>query len=84
MAKVNRGWNPSKWLHDVADNTSDPLKKAKYHNTASKWPTWRDDDAMLLNSEEGGVAPRKNPEKTARRTKVTVDQLLNRRTRKTR
>lgn len=85
MAKKNNGWNPSEWLHEQAKKTKDPMKKAKYHNTASKWPTWHDDDALHFDDEENGEGNKRiKGLQNARKARKSIDQLLNYRTKKVR
>ena len=82
MAKKNNGWNPRAWLHSQASKVSDPMTKATYHNTAEKWPTWHDDDAIGLNDTENGISHGFKKDAPARKARKSIDQLLNYRTKR--
>ena len=82
MPKRVSGWNPRQWLHEQGNLKRDPMEKAKYHNTAEKWPTWYDDDAIGLNDTENGISHGFKRDAPARKARKSIDQLLNYRTKR--
>ena len=79
MAIRQSGWNPKKTVTDIEKKVlNSPQKIENAENYLRKWPTWIDNNAKRLNDTENmtGIAPIK------KKRNVTVNELLNYRTKK--